>query len=492
MTIESYSGNQRPALWEVVLLLGIILLGLVLRILFLDQPLGSDEVCSWAYARRTPFLRMLEVALSDPNPPLYYSLLHFTMRIVGQSPALMRLPSVFFGVLMMPAVYWCMYQASFPKRDRLYAATLVAVSSMLIYYSQELRAYTMLVFFGVLSLGLSFRCIRNPSLLNNVAYGVAIVILSFTHNYGILLIAAQLIPLMFYKRWYTALTNIAVSLIMILFIFFQATQGALSLPQSQDLVSGWGGLFALFNMLNVGTIYLPTLTGLQLSPGVAYPDLTANLIISFCGLITFLLIFLSGFLKRKNYAPLQRQYLFSLIACIVIPSLLALLAGSPLFPRPQWLLRGLLYIWPLYYMAAVISLSYSRMRPYLITVLIFINGFSLYPYYTDHTRCKASTVLQELHRTTDGNDLIVVNPWYMYELVNYYYHGSAGKVGYDQGKGLIDITRLRESDAPLDPRFLPVADVPTVKGKVYFMWGIPDSESVKLFPHNQIYVYESN
>ena len=130
------------------------------------------------------------------------------------------------------------------------------------------------------------------------------------------------------------------------------------------------------------------------------------------------------------------------------------------------------------------------MRPYLITVLIFINGFSLYPYYTDHTRCKASAVLQELHRTTDGNDLIVVNPWYMYEVVNYYYQGSAAKVGYDRKMGWIDLAGLRASDAPFDQRFLPAAPVPAVTGSVYVIWGTGDGACLKPFQHNPIYVYD--
>lgn len=482
--------NQRTVLWEAALLLGIICLGLLLRVLFLDQPLGFDEVCSWAFARRMPFMNMLKAALSDPTPPLFYTLLHCTMRLFGDDPALMRLPSVVSGVLIIPAVYWCMREASFPRRDRLYAAALTAVSSMLIYYSQELRAYSLLAFLGVVSCGLHVRCSKNPSRVNNLVYGAAVVILCLTHRYGFLLVAAQLIALVLYKRWRTALTAMAVSLVMIVLILFQVTTGTLSFPYAHDRIASWGSLLALLNMLNVGTIYLPALTGSQNSPWVAYPGLAPNLIISVCGLVTFGLIFAAGFRARKRCTPLQRQYFFSLLICMALPAALALLAGTSLLPRPQWLLRGLLFIWPLYFMAAVICLSYSRMRPYLIAAVILINGLSLYPYFTDHTRCNEVAALQELNRTAGSNDLIVVNPWYMYEVVNYYYQGSAAKVGYDRKMGWIDLALLRAGDAPFDQRFLPAAPVPAVTGSVYVIWGTGDGACLKPFQQNKIYVYD--
>lgn len=148
-----------------VLLTAIILgIGLALRLaVHLNGPLSFDEVCSWAFARRAPFIHMWKVALSDPTPPLYYAVLHFTMRFLGDAPALMRIPSMVFGMLILPLVYWCMRQGSFRKEDSLYAVLLVSVSSMLIYYSQELRAYSMLAFLGVLSLGLLLRCLKNPT-----------------------------------------------------------------------------------------------------------------------------------------------------------------------------------------------------------------------------------------------------------------------------------------------------------------------------------------
>ncbi|MCX5886453.1 MAG: glycosyltransferase family 39 protein [Proteobacteria bacterium] len=345
---------------------------------------------------------MWNVALSDPTPPLYYAVLHFTMRFLGDTPALMRIPSVVFGMLILPLVYWCMRQGSFRKMDGLYAVLLVSVSSMLVYYSQELRAYIMLAFLGVLSVGLLLRCLRNPTLANNLFYAVAIFIMSYTHHYGLFLLAAQILCIILYRRWQTLLVSLLTSALIALPLFLRILQGKFNYSDAIDRVTNWGAVIALINMLNVGTIDLITITEQQPGPHVAYQNFSMNLAISIVGLVIFLIIFLIGLTKLKGYAPEQRQFMVILGICIVVPVTLALLAGSPLSPRPQWLLRGLIYIWPLYYMLAVVNCSKSRFKGFFIAIIVLINCLSLYPYYTMFSRCKEATALEQLNsRTTN-------------------------------------------------------------------------------------------
>ena len=476
---------------ETFLFLAIVCIGLILRLIHLNSPLSFDEVCSWAFARRTPFVHMWSVALSDPTPPLYYAVLHFTMRFLGDTPALMRIPSVVFGMLILPLVYWCMRQGSFSKEDRLYAVTVVAVSSMLVYYSQELRAYIMLAFLGVLSVVLLLRCFRNPTLANNLFYAVTIFILSYTHHYGLFLIAAQIICIILYRRWQTLLVSLLASALIALPLFLRILQGKFTYSDAIDRVTNWGAVIALINMLNVGTVYLWSITGLQPGPSVAYPHLSINLAISIAGLITFLVIFLIGLTKRKGYTPEQRQFIVILGICIVVPAILALLAGSPFLPKPQWLLRGLIYIWPLYYIIAVVACNKSRLQVYLIAIVVILNGFSLYPYYTMFSRCKEATALEQLNSRTTSNDLVVADPQYFYEVINYYYHGSAQRAGYERTKGWVDLKKMEESDRPFrDAQSVPLTVPPHTEGDVYFFWWIDDAECLKPFPQNRIFVYD--
>jgi len=71
--------------------------GLALRLIKLDGLLSYDEVMSYAFARRNPFWEMWNYALNDPTPPFYYSLLYFTLRLLEDQPAIMKVRSVLFG-----------------------------------------------------------------------------------------------------------------------------------------------------------------------------------------------------------------------------------------------------------------------------------------------------------------------------------------------------------------------------------------------------------
>lgn len=481
---------------EIFFFLLIIFIGLTLRCLIhLNGPLSFDEICSWSFARRTPFIHMWNVALSDPTPPLYYAILHFTMRFLGDTPALMRIPSVVFGMLILPIVYWCMHQGSFSKVDRLYAVLLVAVSSMLVYYSQELRAYIMLAFLGVLSVVLLLRSLRDPTLTNNVLYAVTIFIMSYTHYYGLCLITAQIICIILYRRWQTLAAWLLTSAVIALLLFVRIHQGKFSYSAAIDRVTNWGAVIALINMLNVGTIDLRAFTGQQPIPYVAYPNFSMNLAISIAGLVFFSIIFLIGLTKRKAYTLVQRQFMVVLGICIVVPAIVALLGGSPLSPKPQWLLRGLIYIWPLYYMAAVVACSKSRLKVYLITIVVMLNGFSLYPYYTMFSRCKEAGALHELSTMTTSKDLVVANPWYFYEVINYYYRGSAARAGYEKTRGWVDLKRLQESetlfpDSVQYSQYLPLTAPPKTDGDVFYFWWINDVKCLEPFPQNRIFVYD--
>jgi hypothetical protein len=477
---------------EVLLVAIIFGIGLALRLaVHLNGPLSFDEVCSWSFARRTPFIQMWNVALSDPTPPLYYAILHFTMRFLGDTPALMRIPSVVFGILILPLVYWCMRQSSSKKVDGLYAVLLVSVSSMLVYYSQELRVYIMLAFLGVLSVGLLLRCLRNPTLANNLLYAVTIFVISYTHHYSLFLIAAQIICIILYRRWQTLVVALLTSFLITLPLLFRILQGEFSYSDAIDRVTNWGAVIALINMLNVGTVYLWAITGLQPSPRVAYPNFSMNLAISIAGLVIFSIIFLIGFKKQKEYTPVQRQSMVILGICIVVPAILALLAGSPLSPKPQWLLRGLIYIWPLYCMVVVVACSKSRFKGFFIAIIVLINCLSLYPYYTMFSRCKEATALEQLNSRTTNNDLVVANPQYFYEVINYYYHGSAQRAGYERTKGWVDLKKMQESDKPFrDAQSVPLTVPPHAKGDVYFFWWIDDEECLKPFPQNRVFVYD--
>ncbi len=124
-------------------LLLILLLAAALRFFRIgSQSLWADEGNSAAMAGR-PLAEIAARAAADIHPPLYYWLLHFWVRLFGDSEAALRSLSAVWGILLV----WLVYQIGsrlFDRRTGLIAALLAAVNPFLIYYSQEARMYMQL------------------------------------------------------------------------------------------------------------------------------------------------------------------------------------------------------------------------------------------------------------------------------------------------------------------------------------------------------------
>lgn len=131
---------------EYLLLTAVTAIGFALRIISINKwPLWSDEamtllIVQWPYTK-------LFLAPVDPTPGLYYSV-HKLLLGPDVGVVAARSISLVCGALTIPAAYFFAKSARIPA---LLTASFVALSFPLIDYSQEGRAYAMLVLFIVCS-----------------------------------------------------------------------------------------------------------------------------------------------------------------------------------------------------------------------------------------------------------------------------------------------------------------------------------------------------
>ncbi len=137
------------------ILLVILVLGVAvyLRLLGIDCPLWYDEACSWFSAKRDfPFGIMDNLLHLDlQHTPLYFFLLHFWMKIFGESEVALRCLSLIFGIATVPMAY-VVSRKLVSKTVAFLAAAIVAVSPILVFFSVEVRMYPVAVFLVLLSL----------------------------------------------------------------------------------------------------------------------------------------------------------------------------------------------------------------------------------------------------------------------------------------------------------------------------------------------------
>ncbi|MBX3053707.1 MAG: glycosyltransferase family 39 protein [Caldilineaceae bacterium] len=119
------------------------------------ESLWYDETVSAFLARQT-IPELLSHTARDIHPPAYYLLLHGWALLAQPSlerglEFLYAWPSLFWGVLLLPLIY-ALGRRFFAGRVAVIALWLAGVSPYHIWYSQEVRMYTLAAFLGLLCL----------------------------------------------------------------------------------------------------------------------------------------------------------------------------------------------------------------------------------------------------------------------------------------------------------------------------------------------------
>jgi 4-amino-4-deoxy-L-arabinose transferase-like glycosyltransferase len=126
----------------------------------------------------------------ESTPPLYYGVAWIWARLFGYAEGALRSLSALFGVLTVPVVY-ATGTKLVSRRAGVIAAALTATSPLLIWYSQEARAYELGVLLSAASL-LAFAYARDePSPRWIAAWVIASALALATEYYAILLVAPE-------------------------------------------------------------------------------------------------------------------------------------------------------------------------------------------------------------------------------------------------------------------------------------------------------------
>jgi mannosyltransferase len=129
----------------------IILGGFALRLYRLGaQSLWYDETVS-AYLASQSIPDLIAHTAHDIHPPAYYLLLHLWTRLAGRSEFALAFFSLAFGLLLIPLCY-ALARRLIGRPVAVWAALLVAISPYNLWYSQEVRMYTLGAALGLAAL----------------------------------------------------------------------------------------------------------------------------------------------------------------------------------------------------------------------------------------------------------------------------------------------------------------------------------------------------
>ena len=131
-----------------------------------------------------------EIPDSESTPPLYYVVAWLWTRVFGLGEVGLRSLSALLGTAAVP-VAWAAARELAGRRAALWTAGLAAVAPILVWYSQEARAYALLVLLGALSLWLLARLIRTRHTRDAALWATVCALALATHYFAVFLVVAE-------------------------------------------------------------------------------------------------------------------------------------------------------------------------------------------------------------------------------------------------------------------------------------------------------------
>jgi hypothetical protein len=199
--------SQRPSLAEravalsrpAVAVTALTVLAAALRFPTLaDQSYWLDEAVT-VHLIRLPFGDMLSaIPGSESTPPLYYAVAWVWRHLIGSGEADLRSLSALAGTATVPLAYLAAARLV-GARAGVIVAALAAVNPLLVWYSQEARAYALLVLLTTAALAVYALLLERPTGRRLASWAVLSALALATHYFAIFVIAPQLLWLAW--RW---------------------------------------------------------------------------------------------------------------------------------------------------------------------------------------------------------------------------------------------------------------------------------------------------
>lgn len=400
-------------------MLPILLLAFVLRIAYLDaQSLWWDEAFS-ASVSSMDLPELLQTRLGyRVHPPLYELVLHFWLAL-GHSEFVIRALSVFVGVLAVACMF-PMAASVGGYRVGLIGAFALAISPFHIWYSQEARMYSLILFLTLLGNYFFVRLLRERELGNWLGYAISTLLAMYTHYLTLFIILAQVTYLTLLRHRYRALLGKWLLCMLIV--------GLLSAPWYFAILLGGGFYQASISWIRpvapedlFWTVYDFGL-GSTSDPGNPFNILAALL-------LTGILAYVSMRLLLREIVVQQRDKLWFVWLWLILPLLFVFVISLD-WPLPQkrsiYMDRSLTPLLPAFVILASYGISQVFERKRILGVLTAVilmlpvaaSTCSLYldsKYHRDQWR----DAIAAIKENAQGGDILLVRSHHYVPL--YYY-----------------------------------------------------------------------
>jgi len=342
------------------------------------------------------------------HPPLYFSLMHFWMKIFGSSEIAVRSFSAIFGILCVYMIYK-LASKCFDKGTGLIASLLFGLSPFYIYYAQEARMYPLVTFLMLLSLYYLSSDIKDNK--NLIKLSIVNILALYTHVYTAFLILAENI--------FVLLTNLRNRKVLKKWIIFQFIILIAFSPWIYVIVKNRTP--EVYQGAQRLTLKVLANSFLEVNLGAARSIFLRYNLLYYIGAF-LIILFIIGLLppyENKKGISLILIYLFVPIFTIIIFSL-----GKSFFSS-----RYISPFVPGYLM--IVARGIKKFKFYPITVILLIlllimNSFALGFYYKNVSSLNRPwrEAVAYLHQNVSDEEKVLILAPYMWRPFEYYNQGK--------------------------------------------------------------------
>jgi mannosyltransferase len=416
----------------------IIIAGLLLRVYDLGtESLWHDE----AESIYESTLSLKEISSHSNQPPLYFIILNWWIHLWGSGEIAIRSLSVIFGVLAILMTF-LVGKELFNNRVGAIGSVLSAVSQFSIFYSQDARAYSLLLLLSLVSYYFFIRILKRDKTWNYPCYFLATVLLGYTHIYGLFILSSQIVYfLIFWKKYklqrvrlISTFTVIIISLSPIVILLGHRVMSVaksgfwIPRPSLMTLSETFLEYASGFRI----TRFSPESTNSTLSTTVKY-----ILLLLYVVLALFSLLFLTREKNKQKTSKSRNKSrnkmlqsntdsaseLVLLILWLFFPILLPFIASQLL--TPIYLSRYTIAALPAFYLlvARGTSIFGKKMLTSVLIVIVLLSSLGLYNYYTVDIKEQWREAANFVESESKDGDVIVFCQPYVQRPFDYYYRG---------------------------------------------------------------------
>ncbi len=301
-------------------LAALVVLAALLRLSTLDlQSFWYDEAYVPVHTLHPSLMATLRsVEHRENTPPLWYVMIWGWSRVFGTGMLALRLPSALAGIATVP-VAWGIGQQLAGRRAAIATAALVATNPLLVWYSQEARAYGLFVLMAALAMWCWLRADASPTPGRLAAFAASGAAALATHYFAVFLLAPMCLWLLRHRaRWRVALPAVAaIVLVGAALVPLALTQGGHG--------TQWIGAWALASRLEtIPQYYLTGYSGAPLGHGLEL-------------LVALEILVAVGYGLWRMLTPRESEgalLALGVAACgVLIPAAMALAGADYLAPR---------------------------------------------------------------------------------------------------------------------------------------------------------------